>query len=414
MEYRPRIVDGTLREALSVVGAIVIEGPRACGKTETGRRVARSEIRMDTLASRQAFSIAPELVLEGEAPRLIDEWQVERELWNHVRHAVDDRKAKGQFILTGSAVPPDDPARHTGAGRFIHLRMRPMTLAETGHSNGRVSFADILRGGSVAAPEPGITIRDIAERIVIGGWPTNLGLTASQALRALQGYVEDVCRVDVPRLDGVRRDPDGVRRLMMSLARNIATRATLETLTGDANGSDGRFATDTVGVYLGALRQLMIADDVPPWKPALRSATRLRGKAVRHLADPSLATAALGADPARLLREISWFGLLFESLVIRDLRVYAEALGGRVFHYHDSNDLEVDAIVEMQNGRWAGFEVKLGSSPAVVETAATALRKVRDRVAGEPPLALVVITGTGYALTLPDGVLQVPIGTLAA
>ena len=347
-------------------------------------------------------------------PRLLDEWQAEPDLWNYVRHAVDDRQAKGQFILTGSAVPRDDLSRHPGAGRFIHLRMRPMTLAEAGYSRATVSLAAVLAGDRVAEQDPGLSIPEIAERIVIGGWPAHLGLTPAQALRSMAGYIDDVCRVDVQRLDGIRRDPTGLRRLLSSLARNIATPASIESLTSDASGADGTLHPDTVRGYLDALGRLMVTEDLPAWRPALRSRSRLRGTPVRHLADPSLAAAALNASPARLLRELNWMGFLFESLVVRDLRVYAEALGGEVFHYRDNTGLEVDAIVELPDGRWAGFEVKLGSSPGVVDAAAASLLKLRDRVAGDEPLALGVITGTGYALSRRDGILQIPIGSLAA
>jgi predicted AAA+ superfamily ATPase len=413
MEYRPRVLDGLLAAALESAGAVVIEGPKACGKTETARRACRSEVRIDTLAARQAMSIAPELLLEGATPRLLDEWQAEAELWNYVRHAVDDRQAKGQFILAGSAVPRDDSTRHPGAGRFIHLRMRPMTLAEGGHSTGRVSFTSVLSGERVAAPEPGLTVPDIAERLVIGGWPAHLDLTARQAQRLLAGYIEDVCRDDVTRLDGIRRDPAGVRRVLTSIARNVATPASLEAITADAAGADGSMKVETVRTYLRALGRLMITDDLPAWKPDLRSRTRLRAAAVRHLADPSLAAAALGATPERLLRDLNLMGFLFESWVVRDLRVYADALDARAFHYRDEKGLEADLVVEMPSGDWAAFEVKLGSSHDVVDGAAASLLRLAERVESRP-VALGVITGTGYALTRDDGVLQIPIGALAA
>lgn len=412
MEYRPRVIDSQLASSLEAVGAVVIEGAKAVGKTETGRRASRSEVRVDTLASRQVFAADPRLLLEGATPRLVDEWQVEPELWNYVRHAVDDRQAKGQFILTGSAVPRDDPARHPGAGRFIHLRMRPMTLAETGHSTAAVSLAAVLRGERVAAPDSGLTVGDIAEQLVIGGWPAHLGLSAAQSLRAAGGYIEDVCRVDIQRLDGVRRDPTGVRRLISSVARNIATPASIAALTADANGSDGAFLPETISTYLEALDRLMIAEDLPAWKPDLRSRARLRATPVRHLADPSLATAALNADPQRVLREINWMGFLFESLVLRDLRVCAQPLGGRLFHYRDNNGLEADAIIELPDGRWAAFEIKLGAHPDTVNEAAANLLKLKAIVSGAQPVALGVITGTGYSLTRPDGVLQIAIGAL--
>lgn len=413
MEYRPRVVDAELAASLEAVGAVVIEGPKASGKTETGRRAAMSEVRVDTPAARQAFAISPALLLEGETPRLLDEWQLEPDLWNEVRHAVDDRQAKGQFILAGSAVPRDDPGRHPGPGRFIHLRMRTMTLAETGFSSKQVSLADILAGEQVTAPDPGLSVPEIAERIVVGGWPGHLGLTPTQALRAMRGYIDDVCRVDVPRLDGVRRDPDGVRAVISSLARNIATPATLASIAADAAGPDRAMKVETARAYLEALGRLMITDDVPAWKPDLRSRTRLRGASVRHLADPALATAALNAGPQRLLGDLPWLGFLFESLVLRDLRVFAAVLGGTVFHYHDNTGLEADAIIELPDGNWAAFEVKLGSAQPVVDAAALSLIKLRDRVAGKPPQALVVITGSGFGFPRPDGVLQIPAAALA-
>lgn len=230
----------------------------------------------------------------------------------------------------------------------------------------------------------------------------------------MAGYIEDVSREDVSRLDGIRRDPAGVRRVIASLARNIATPATIEGIAADAAGADGSMKVETVRAYLVALSRLMIVDDVPAWKPDLRSRTRLRAASIRHLADPSLAAAALGATPARLLRDLNTTGFLFESMVVRDVRVYTEALGAQVFHYRDEKGLEADVIVELPDGRWAGFEIKLGSSPEVVEGAAASLLKLAAKVAGEPPVALGVITGTGYGLTRPDGVLQIPIGALTA
>lgn len=411
MAYQPRIVDAQLSAALDAAGAVVIEGPKASGKTETASQAARSQVRIDTGLSRQAMAVAPELLLEGETPRLLDEWQVEPDLWNYVRHAVDDRQAKAQFILTGSAVPRDDKTRHPGAGRFIHLRMRPMTLAETGHSSERISLSAVLRGERPTAPDPRLTVSDLAERIAIGGWPTHLDLTARQAQRLMMGYLEDIVREDVSRVDGVRRDPAGVRRVIESLARNTATTVTLEKITADAAGADGGIKVETVRTYLAALERLMITDNVPAWKPDLRSRVRLRAAAVRHLADPALAVAALGATPQRLLRDLNLMGLLFESMVVRDLRVYAERLDARVFHYRDEKGLEADVIIEMPDGRWAGVEVKLGAADAVVDAAADALLRVADKVA-DPPVALAVITATGYGLSRPDGVLQIPIGAL--
>lgn len=416
MLYRDRVVDQELIAALASAGAVLVEGPKACGKTETARRAARSEVLLDVdPRARQAIGIDPSLVLDGPTPRLIDEWQREPEIWNHVRRAVDDRGSPGQFILTGSAVPPDDETRHVGAMRFLRIRMRPMTLFESGHSTGAVSLATILRGERISCQDPGLNVRGIADLVCSGGWPGNLGLTVPQAQRALIGYVDEIRRVDVRRVDGVRRDPQTVLRLLRSLARHVATPARISALTADVNGADGSMKQETVSSYLNALARLMVVENLEAWAPDLRSRTRLRGTPVRHFVDPSLAVAAVRATPERLLADPNWFGLLFESLVIRDLRVFAQALdGAQVFHYRDESGLEADAIIERRDGRWAAFEVKLGLSD--VEEAARNLLRLRDDridlVAAGEPLALVVVTASGHGYTRDDGVTVVPIGAL--
>lgn len=415
MTYLPRVVDAELSLSLASVGAVLIEGPKACGKTETARQAARSEVRLDVdQRARSAAAIDPSLVLDGETPRLIDEWQREPAIWNHVRRAVDDRQATGQFILAGSAVPPDDETRHTGAGRIIRLRMRPMTLWESGHGSGAVSLEGILRGEPVRAPDPGLSIRDIAERVAAGGWPGNLGVPIALTQRRLRGYIGEIARADVQRVDGSRRDPQVVTRLLRSLARNVATATPATRLRADVNGADGSLKEETISSYLDALARLMITEDLLAWSPALRSRTRLRAAPIRHFVDPSLAVAAMRASPERLLADPNWLGLLFENLVVRDLRVYAQALDAEVYHYRDESGLEADAIVEMPDGRWAAFEVKLGQGE--VDSAADHLKKLRDRVdsgtAGES-LALVVITGAGYGYVRADGVAVIPIGALA-
>jgi len=413
--YLPRVVDAELFLSLASVGAVLIEGPKACGKTETARQAARSEVRLDVdPRARSAAAIDPSLILDGETPRLIDEWQREPAIWNHVRRAVDDRQATGQFILAGSAVPPDDETRHTGAGRIIRLRMRPMTLWESGHSSGAVSFAATLGGQPAHAPDPGLAIRDIAERVAAGGWPGHLDVPIALIQRRLRGYIGEIARADVERVDGARRDPQVAMRLLRSLARNVATPAPATRLRADVNGADGNLKEETISSYLDALARLMITEDLPAWAPALRSRTRLRAAPVRHFVDPSLAVAAMRASSERLLADPNWFGFLFENLVVRDLRVYAQALEGDVYHYRDESGLEADAIVEMPDGRWAAFEVKLGQGE--VDVAAEHLKKLRDRVdsgtTGEP-LALAVITGAGYGYVRADGVAVIPIGALA-
>lgn len=300
MTYLPRVVDAELSLSLASVGAVLIEGPKACGKIETARQAARSEVRLDVdERARSAAAIDPALVLAGETPRPIDEWQREPAIWNHVRRAIDDRQATGQFILNGSAVPPYDETRHTGAGRIIRLRMRPMTLWESGHSSGAVSLAGLLQAEPVRASDPGLTIRDIAERVAAGGWPGNLGAPIALTQRRLRGYVGEIARVDVQRVNGARRDPQIVMRLLRSLARNVATATPATRLRADVNGADGNLKEETVSSYLDALARLMITEDLSAWSPALRSRTRLRAASVRHFVDPSLAVAAMRASPER-------------------------------------------------------------------------------------------------------------------
>lgn len=414
MSYLPRVVDDELRRRLDAAGAVVIEGPKACGKTETAKRQAGSTVLLDVDAQALAAArVDPSLVLNGPIPRLLDEWQVEPAIWNHVRRAVDARQAAGQFILTGSSVPPDDVDRHTGAGRFSFIRMRPMSLAESGHTNGQVSFSEMFAGVPVRAADSGMTVPRLAELITIGGWPAQQGASVGAAAQAAIDYLHQVCTVDVARVGGARRDPAKVEALVRSMARNIATEVAITTLAADAGGADGELSRVTVSEYLTALERLMVIEDQPAWAPHLRSTRQLRSSAKRHFADPSLAVAALRAGPERLLQDLNFFGFLFESLVVRDLRVLCQPLGGSVLHYRDNKGLEVDAVVELADGRWAAFEIKLGQ--AAIDQAATSLSKFRDVVdvdrRGEPAV-LGVITSTGYGYVRDDGIAVIPIGSL--
>lgn len=412
--YRPRIVDAELRELLGIIGAVVIDGPRGCGKTETARQVAASEALLDVdEQAREAFHVRPASVLEGKTPRLIDEWQLVPAVWNHIRRAVDDRRAPGQFILTGSAMPGDDATRHSGAGRMIRLRMRPMSLFETGHSAGTLSLRQLLEGDMGNTSPPDLDIDGLAERIVSGGWPRVLGLRPTAAGRVVRGYLEEISRADLPAVGGLRRDPVRVARLLTALSRNVATYASMSTLVADTRGPDGTLDRETVREYLAALERLMIVEDQPPWAPSVRSRSRLRSSSKRHLVDPSLAAAALRLTPSRLLDDIRFMGFLFESLVIRDLRVYSEVADARVFQYRDNTGLEVDAVVETGDGRWAAFEVKLGPNQA--DAAANSLLRLAERVDTDrigKPAMLGVITGFGYGYMRPDGVAVIPIGAL--
>ncbi|WP_445148653.1 ATP-binding protein [Baekduia sp. Peel2402] len=417
MSYVPRVVDAELTTLLAANGAVVVEGPKACGKTETARQQSASEVLLDVDANaQQAVAVDPALVLPGDRPRLLDEWQSHPALWNHVRRSVDAERQPGMYVLTGSAVPADDATRHTGAGRFGRLRMRPMALAESGVSNREVSLRELLNGATTQSPDPGLTVDDLMEEVVRGGWPGFRGLERPAATRAVRDYLDQVRRTDVSAVDGIRRDPEGVRVVLQSLARHTATSAKLTTIARDASGPDSRIKDETVAAYLSALERLMIVEDLPAWAPHLRSSYQLRTGPTRHFADPSLAAAALRATPENLLADFNTFGLLFESLVVRDLRVYAQACDATVSHYRDSSGLEVDAIVTTDAGAWVAVEVKLGSSAEVLDAAAANLRKFSGRVdtskRGEPA-ALAIVVGTGYGYVRPDGVHVIPIGTLA-
>lgn len=412
--YRYRVVEAELRSRLGSAGAVVIEGPKACGKTATAETIAASEVRLDVdEQARRAAEIEPALVLAGDTPRLIDEWQAVPSIWNHVRRAVDARRKPGQFILTGSAVPADDITRHTGAGRLSRVRMRPMTLFESGHGTGSASLAALLDGRCSQISDPGLSIVRLAELVALGGWPGNLGKTPAATLASIRDYIEEIRRTDVSRIDGVRRDPARLGRLLRSLARNESTYVSGATLAADTGSEGAGLRDDTVRDYLDALERLMIVENQPAWAPHLRSRSRLRLGVKRRFVDPSLAVACLRATPDRLLADLEWFGFLFESLVVRDLRVFAQAADAEVFQYRDNTGLEVDAIVECQDGRWAAFEVKLGQ--AGIDGAAATLRKFADRIDTKKcgaPTVLAVITGNGYGYVRPDGVAVIPIGAM--
>ncbi len=414
MPYLPRVADSELRKRLASSGAVLIEGPKACGKTETARQVAESEVLLDVEEeARRAAEIDPGLVLDGKTPRLIDEWQVAPSIWNHVRRAVDDREEPGQFILADSAQPTDDETRHTGAGRISRLRMRPMSLFELGTSNGEISLAALLGKEDARSPDPQLQLQEIAEALCRGGWPGFRGLDVDPALRGVRDYLNEVVRADLKKI-GPRHRPQRVLRLLRSLARNLATNVAATTLAAGASESGDPLDSETVTEYLEALGRLFIIEDQPAWRPHLRSRYALRKAPKRHFVDPSLAVAALNAGPRALMGDLNTFGLFFESMAIRDLRIYAQPLEATIEHYRDSNDLEVDAIVNCQDGRWGAFEIKLGGESAI-EEAASALRRFARQIdterSGEPSV-LAVLTAGGYGYRREDGVQVVPIGAL--
>ncbi len=417
--YLERIVDTELNSALKGAGAVLIEGPRGCGKTATGRRHAASEVLLDTDENALMLaSVDPAAVLDGATPRLIDEWQLEPKLWNHVRRAIDDRQRRGQFILTGSATPPDDALRHSGAGRVLRLRMRTLSLAESGHSTAQVSLKDLLAGKRLGAQrsDTAPSIQQLAETIARGGWPAMRELEIRQATRLLRSYLDDIARIDLPKLEGqARRDPELVRRTLTSLARHSATEVTYATIAADVGEPGAPARSETISEYISLLERIFVIERQPAWGPHLRSRDVVRQRPRLHFVDPALAVAGMGGSPERLLADLNTMGLLFESLVIRDLRIYGQRLDARVSHYRDSAGAEVDAIITAPDGSWMAAEVKLGAGQ--VDTAAASLRRFAEKVdpMRTPGLAaLAVITTGGYAYRREDGVWVVPITMLGA
>lgn len=414
-DYRPRILDSVLEKRLQSSGAVLVEGPKACGKTFTAEQFTASQVYLDTdIAALDAIRVDPALVLGGAPPQLIDEWQLEAtRIWNHVRSEVNRRGQPGQFVLTGSAVPEDDTRRHTGAGRFARLAMRPMSLFESGHSAGTLSLSGLLAGERPTAASS-LSVPDVAELIVRGGWPLNLNLSIEAAAQANADYLRNIAEVDISRVDGVRRNPALVQRLLQALARNVAMEQKVARLAAEVEGEEGTMARSTVYTFIDALRRLMVLEEQPPWSTHLRSRATLRTAPRTHLIDPSLAAAALAAGPSRLLADLNYLGLLFESLAIRDCRVYATPLDATIHHYRDSDGLEVDVVIQVRDGGWGAFEVKLGGERAIEEAAAGLLKfagKVDTGKVGEPAV-LGVITANGYGYTRPDGIVIVPVGAL--
>ncbi|VEI13068.1 ATP-binding protein [Trueperella bialowiezensis] len=401
-KYLPRVADRALSEALQRAGAVLIEGPKGCGKTETARRVAASEVRVDTDPNvATVINLDPNLVLNGSTPRLLDEWQAYPVLWNTVRRAVDDRREKGQFILTGSTAPAESAGRHSGAGRFARITMQTMSLWETGHSSGEVSVAALLQGEPAAAEPSSLSVEELAERISRGGWPHYQSLTVSQALATNRDYIRTIAEVDIATPDGRTRNPIRVQALLRSLARGVGTEMAVTTIAADAD-----LSRDTVRDYLDALARIYIAQDQPAWSLSMRSRTPLRKAPKRHLADPALALAALNKGPADLLQNFEYFGQLFESQVVHDLGVLS---GEQVSHARLQNGLEVDAIIDHPDQRGL-FEIKLGASMEVVNRAADNLKAFSAEMGGSN--RLIVVTAGGYSYLRPDGVQVVSIGAL--
>lgn len=425
--YRPRIIDSEVQRALRSIGAVLIEGPKAAGKTWTAMRFASTVVRVDDPFDsqlREAMNADPRLLLLGDPPVLIDEWQAMPEIWNLVRREVDDRGgAPGQFILTGSSTPDDDVRRHTGAGRFWVLQLRPMSLAESGHSTGEVSLAALLEGKPPRGYEPRWTAtrsrEEIAERIVVGGWPANVDLPPAEAAENNQRYLRNLAEHDLFRLLGSRRDASTAMKVLRSLARATATPAFDTTIArGAAEVDDDEYANldttsrTTVREHAAAFERLRVVEDLPAWNPVLRSSRRARTSPKRHFVDPCLAAAALNTDAVRLAGDPKTLGLWFESLVVRDLRIYAQAARGEVSYLRMSDGLEADAIIELPDGRWGAVEAKLGATPQVVDAAARNLARLAARLDPSRRAFLAVITNGGISHRRDDGVDVIPLRML--
>ena len=414
MEYKKRVIDGEIQRLLKISGAIVLVGPKAVGKTETASRYAKRIIQLDTNKNDRALAKAdPALLLEGEKPLLIDEWQVEQDVWNAVRRAVDASKKFGEFILTGSAVLPDDDDTHTGAGRMRRLNVRPMTLFEKEISTGKISISELFNEEFTGTQTSSLTLNDMIEQVCSGGWPRFISLSPDDAQENMQAYLKEITHADLQRVDGVKRDPKRIERVLRSYARHISTQVETSTIASDVYRGSETDNLKTINGDLKVLERLMIIEELPAWSPHLRSRNTLRKSATRHFIDPCLATAMLGASPAKLLKDLNYFGLLFESLVLRDLRVYSQPLRAELSHYRDDKDLEVDIIIVLPDGRWAGVEVKLGT--AWIDEGASNLLKMAERVDQDvngAPTFLAVVTASGSAYQRKDGVLVLPIGLL--
>ena len=413
--YLDRVVDAEVQIALRSARAVLIEGPKACGKTWTGQHFARSEIFLEERPDLwEIASQIPGLLLDGATPRLLDEWQRVPDLWHLVRAACDRRGRPGQFILTGSAVPADELTRHSGAGRISRVRMRPMSLWETGLSAGEVSLGEMLDGRAISPAESGAEVPALVDGACRGGWPQLVNATMTEARRFTRDYLDNICRVDVSAVDGIRRSPTGVMRLIRSLAGNISTTAGFKKLAAETGGEVPLNRT-TVKTYLDVLTRLFVVEDLPAWNTHLRSRAGLIRSPKRHLVDSSLAAAALGAGLERYLDDLNAFGYLFESMAVRDLRIYAQANDASVYHYRDTYGLEADAVIETADGRWIAAEVKLGGATSIDKAAADLLRlSERVSVKRSASLArLMVITGGRYSYQRPDGVAVVPLASLA-
>lgn len=420
-QYKKRIADQILQLKLEGKGAVLIEGAKWCGKTTTAKQVAQSVVSMqdqDNLANNiELANIKPSALLIGKTPRLIDEWQVAPKLWDAVRYEVDERDEFGQFILTGSAVPADiSKIFHSGTGRITRMLMRPMSLFESEDSTGTVSLKKIFEGDLNIDGTAEIDLNKLAYLICRGGWPKALGCSERVSLAQAFDYYDGVVNSDVSRVDNVERNAERTIRIMRSYARSIASSTKLSSFVQDIlTNESGKISEDTVASYIKALKQIFVIEDAPAWNPNLRSKSAIRTSATHYFTDPSIGTAALGLGPNDLINDLNTMGLIFENLCIRDLRIYAELLDGKVYHYRDSSDLECDAVIHLRNGSYGLVEIKLGGDK-LIEEGATTLNKLSnliDTTKMKAPAFKMILIGVGnYAYQRKDGILIVPIGAL--
>ena len=423
MEYRKRLADEVLKDKLEASGAVLVEGAKWCGKTTTSKQIAKSVLYMQEPAQKKQNLLMadtnPSLLLQGDVPRLIDEWQLAPKLWDAVRFEVDQRDDFGQFILTGSAVPPDtSEISHSGTGRISRMLMRPMSLFESGESSGSISLEGLFNTDYEVSASVESDIEKLAFLICRGGWPKAVGKSIKVALQQAVDYYDAVVNSDISRVDGKERNPERAKLLMRSYSRNIGSQAKFEEIRQDILGNDvDSFSIDTLYDYLNALKKIFVVEDAPAWNPNLRSKTAIRNTDTRYFVDPSIATASMGLGPKDLINDLSTMGLLFENLCVRDLRIYAQSIGGKIYHYRDKSGLECDAVVHLRNGSYGLVEIKLGGDKLIEEGCATLnkFEKIIDTTKMKSPSFKMVLTGVGnYAFKRPDGILVVPVRSLGA
>lgn len=421
MEYRKRLADEVLKDKLEASGAALVEGAKWCGKTTTSKQIAKSVLYMQEPAQKKQNLLMadtnPSLLLQGKTPRLIDEWQLAPKLWDAVRFEVDQRDDFGQFILTGSAVPPDtSEISHSGTGRISRMLMRPMSLFESGESSGSVSLEGLFNTDYEVSASVESDIEKLAFLICRGGWPKAVGKSIKVALQQALDYYDAVVNSDISRVDGKERNPERAKLLLRSYSRNIGSQAKFEEIRQDILGNDvDSFSIDTLYDYLNALKKIFVVEDAPAWNPNLRSKVAIRNTDTRYFVDPSIATASLGLGPNDLINDLSTMGLLFENLCVRDLRIYAQSIGGEIYHYRDKSGLECDTVVHLRNGSYGLVEIKLGGDKLIEEGCATLnkFEKIIDTTKMKSPSFKMILTGVGnYAFKRPDGILVVPVRSL--